>query len=175
MSAAAVAGFNLYFGKARCSRCHYLPLFAGTEGPSFDHAEFRITGVPDRSRAPKQLTRDWGRAGVAGVDAQPSNLHAFKTPTLRNIAHTAPYFSTGAYDTLEEVVEFYNQGGGPGQSYAVPNLDPILAQGPLGLTERERQDLLTFLREGLTDLSSTPVTPSVVPSGLIPGGVPREP
>ena len=126
MSNEAIAGFNLYFGKARCSRCHYLPLFAGTEGPAFDSIEFKITGVPARGSGARRLTSDWGRAGVAGVEPLPSNLHAFKTPTLRNIAHTAPYFSTGAYDTLEEVVDFYNRGAGPGQSYEVPNLDPIL-------------------------------------------------
>ncbi len=175
MSAEAIAGFNLYFGKARCSRCHYLPLFAGTEGPAFNSVEFKITGVPERGSGPRRLTSDQGRAAVPGVEPQPSNLHAFKTPTLRNIAHTAPYFSSGAYDTLEEVVDFYNKGAGPGQAYDVPNLDPILRQGPMGLSPREQQLLIIFLREGLTDLSTAPPLPAKVPSALIPGGVPREP
>jgi cytochrome c peroxidase len=174
MSAAAVAGFNLYFGKARCSRCHYLPIFAGTEGPSFDHTEFRVTGVPERDTTPRRLTPDPGRAGVLGVDPQPSVLHAFKAPTLRNIAWTAPYMHNGAFATLEQVVDFYDQGAGPGQGYAVPNLDPVLRQGPLRLSEKEKQELLTFLREGLTDLSAVPAVPAAVPSGLVVGGVPRK-
>lgn len=174
MSAAAIAGFNLYFGKARCSRCHYLPIFAGTEGPSFTQTEFRVTGVPERGVFPRRLTTDRGRAGVAGVEEAPSTLHAFKAPTLRNITYTAPYMHNGAFSTLEEVVDFYDKGAGPGQGYAVPNLDPVMRQGPLGLSDAEKQALLTFLREGLTDLSTLPIAPSAVPSGLVVGGVPRK-
>jgi cytochrome c peroxidase len=170
----AIAGFDLYFGKARCSRCHYLPLFAGTEGPVFDQTSFRVTGVPGLGPLPKELTSDPGRAGVAAVETQPSTLHAFKTPTLRNIAKSAPYMHNGAFATLEEVLDFYDQGAGPGQGYAVQNLDNVLKQGPLHLSESEKQSLLVFLREALTDLSMTPATPAAVPSGLVPGGVPRK-
>lgn len=170
MSAAAVSGFNLYFGKARCSRCHYVPIFAGTEGPSFTQTEFRVTGVPERGVFPRRLTTDRGRAGVAGIEEDPSTLHAFKAPTLRNIAYTAPYMHNGALSTLEEVVDFYDKGAGPGQGYAVPNLDPVMRQGPLFLSDMEKQSLLTFLREGLTDLSTLPVAPPAVPSGLPVGG-----
>lgn len=175
MSAEATSGFNLYFGKARCSRCHYVPIFAGTEGPSFTETEFRVTGVPERGPRPQRLTADPGRAGVAGIEPDPSILHAFKAPTLRNIAHTAPYMHNGAFATLEEVVDFYDRGAGPGQGYAVPNLDPVMRQGPLGLRAEEKHALLAFLREGLTDLSSVPAAPPAVPSGLPVGGVPRKP
>lgn len=175
MSVEAIAGFNLYFGKARCSRCHYVPLFAGTEGPDFAQTQFRVTGVPDQGDGPRHLTTDLGRGGVMGVDPEPSNQHAFKAPTLRNIAHTAPYMHNGVFATLEQVVDFYDKGAGPGQGYDVPNLDPVMLQGPIGLTRDEKATLLTFLREGLTDLSSTPQLPDAVPSGLIPGGVPRKP
>jgi cytochrome c peroxidase len=175
LSATAAAGFNLYFGKARCSRCHYVPLFAGTEGPAFAVTEFRVTGVPERGAAPPMLTTDLGRAAVAGVSPAASNQHAFKPPTLRNIAHTAPYMHNGVYSTLEQVVDFYDRGGGPGQGYPVPNLDPVLQAGPIGLSVAEKQALLAFLREGLTDLSSTPTPPPRVPSGLVVGGVPRAP
>lgn len=168
LSAQATAGFNLYFGKARCSRCHYLPLFAGTEGPGFVATEFRVTGVPERSGT--ELTVDVGRAGV---DDRAELRHAFKAPTLRNIAHTAPYMHNGAFDTLEQVVDFYDRGGGPGQGYAVPNLDFVLLGGPMGLSSDEKQQLLAFMREGLTDLSTMPTTPASVPSGLRPAGFPR--
>jgi cytochrome c peroxidase len=173
LSAEASAGFNLYFGKARCSRCHYLPIFAGTEGPSFDHTEFRVTGVPARGAVPRRLADDLGRSAVAGVEATPSVVHAFKAPTLLNIAQTAPYMHNGVFASLEEVVDFYDRGAGPGQGYAVANLDPVFRQGPLGLSDAEKQALLVFLREALTDLSSTPLLPPTVPSGLRVGGVPR--
>ena len=174
MSAEAIAGFNLYFGKARCSRCHYVPLFAGTEGPSFDRTEFRVTGVPERGADPPRLTPDLGRAAVAGVESAPGTLRAFKPPTLRNIAHTAPYMHNGAFATLEQVVDFYDRGAGPGQGYAVPNLDPVMSQGPLALSPPEKSALLLFLREGLTDLSALPAAPVAVPSGLPVGGLPRQ-
>ena len=62
----------------------------------------------------------------------------FKTPTLRGVALTAPYMHDGSLKSLEEVVAFYNRGGG-----ANPNLDPVL--GPLGLSKDEVRDLVAFL------------------------------
>jgi len=171
LSSDATAGFNLFFGKARCSRCHYLPLFAGTEGPSFVNTEFRITGVPERGKS--ELTRDIGRAGVEGLPEQDASglRHAFKAPTLRNIDKTAPYMHNGAFDTLEQVVDFYDRGP-DAAGYSVPNLDFVMQPGPLGLSREEKRQLLVFLREGLTDLSTLPGVPSSVPSGLPPGGTP---
>lgn len=169
LSADAKAGFGLFFGKARCSRCHYLPLFSGTEGPSFTSTEFRITGVPERGAAPLRLTTDPGRAGVEGVSG-PGLLHAFKAPTLRNIAYTAPYMHNGALTTLEEVVAFYVQCSAGKLPYAVPDLDFVLAQGPMQLSDAEQKQLVIFMKEGLTDLSQQPVPPSRVPSGLAVGG-----
>ena len=167
----AAQGFNLFFGKARCSRCHYLPLFAGTEGPSFVATEFRITGIPERGK--EQLTRDVGRAGVSGLpESEASELrHAFKAPTLRNIDKTAPYMHNGAFDTLEQVLDFYDRGP-EARGYTVPNLDFVMQPGPLNLSVDEKRQLLVFLREGLTDLSGLPGVPSSVPSGLAPGGTP---
>ncbi len=171
LSSDATQGFNLFFGKARCSRCHYLPLFAGTEGPSFVVTEFRITGIPERGK--EQLTRDVGRAGVSGLpESEASELrHAFKAPTLRNIDKTAPYMHNGAFDTLEQVLDFYDRGP-EARGYTVPNLDFVMQPGPLNLSVDEKRQLLVFLREGLTDLSSLPGVPSSVPSGLVPGGTP---
>lgn len=167
LSADAAAGFDLYFGKARCSRCHYVPLFAGTEGPGFVSTEFRVTGIPERGQ--RTLTTDRGRAMI---EPAPYFERAFKAPTLRNIEKTAPYMHNGALSTLEEVIDFYDRGGGPGLGYAVQNLDFVLVPGPMGLSESEKAKLLRFLREGLTDLSKTPQTPARVPSGKTPGGVP---
>ena len=63
----------------------------------------------------------------------------FKTPTLRGITKTAPYMHNGSFKTLEEVVEFYNRGGGTN-----PNLDPRIR--PLGLSADEMRDLVAFLK-----------------------------
>ncbi len=66
------------------------------------------------------------------------DIGAFKTPTLREIANTAPYMHDGRFATLEEVVEFYNKGG-----VKNPFLDPAIA--PLNLTAQEEQELIAFL------------------------------
>jgi cytochrome c peroxidase len=74
----------------------------------------------------------------------------FKTPMLRNIALTAPYFHNGGQLTLEQVVEFYNRGGDfPDGFDQIPLIDPNIV--PLGLTMQEKTDLVDFLRNGLTD------------------------
>lgn len=168
LSRDAAAGFDLYFGKARCSFCHYVPLFNGVEGPEFEETRFRITGVPERGIV--ELTKDLGREEFTH---DPRHRHSFKTPTLRNVAHTAPYMHNGAFDTLEQVIDFYDQGAGAGQPYIVDNVDARLRGGPLKLTALEKQQLLVFLRDGLTDLSRRPDVPARVPSGLPVGSLPK--
>jgi cytochrome c peroxidase len=67
---------------------------------------------------------------------------AFKTPTLREIARTGPYMHDGRLATLEDVVEYYDKGGTPN-----PQLDEAIFA--LNLTDEQKQDLVTFLKEGL--------------------------
>jgi cytochrome c peroxidase len=77
----------------------------------------------------------------------------------------------GALSTLEQVVDFYNDITNPQvRGYDVPAMDFVLALGPTNLSETERRALVTFLREGLTDLSKMPAVPAAVPSGLPPVG-----
>jgi cytochrome c peroxidase len=73
------------------------------------------------------------------VTKQEADRGKFKTPTLRGVALTAPYMHDGSLKSLEEVVEFYNRGGG-----ANPHLDPRIR--PLGLTADEQRDLVAFLK-----------------------------
>ncbi|HKD79147.1 MAG TPA: cytochrome c peroxidase [Candidatus Angelobacter sp.] len=73
----------------------------------------------------------------------------FKAPQLRNVALTAPYFHNGGQLTLEQVVEFYNRGGDFNTASENPIMDPDIA--PIGFTLQEKQDLVDFLRNGLTD------------------------
>ncbi|TAK11674.1 MAG: hypothetical protein EPO32_11280 [Anaerolineae bacterium] len=139
-------GLTLFRSAAlRCFECHETPTFASDT--------FRIVGVPDFPGLP----HDAGRAAVvaSGDDG------AFKVPTLRNIALTAPYMHNGVFTTLEEVIAFYSDGGG--RAHGQENVDPFL-QG-FELTDQETQDLIAFMY-ALTDESQLPDTPETVPSGL---------
>jgi hypothetical protein len=75
----------------------------------------------------------------------------FKTPQLRNVALTAPYFHNGGQLTLEQVVEFYNRGGDFNVVTELQIMDPDIEALGLGLTQQEKQDLVDFLRNALTD------------------------
>lgn len=137
-------GFNVFMGKAKCATCHFLPLFNGTAAPAFTSSESEVLGVlaaPDVH----QIDSDSGR--FVHVPLEPL-LFAFKTPTLRNIAKTAPYMHNGAYRTLAEVVDFYDTGGAAGIGIELPH--QTLPPDSLRLTVREKEDLLHFL-ESLTD------------------------
>jgi cytochrome c peroxidase len=134
--------------KTRCFECHGFPTLA--------NPDFKVIGVPDVAGQ----ERDLGRAEAAG--GKPYE-HAFKVPTLRNVALTAPYMHNGRFKTLPEVVLFYQKGGGRGQGLDLPNLDDKIRAYPL--TVEEQQDLVAFLG-ALTDESRLPEVPGHVPSGL---------
>lgn len=127
-------------GATRCFECHTAPTFASDS--------FRVVGVS---------SDDPGRAGVVADGA----TGAFKVPSLRNIALTAPYMHNGSLETLEAVVDFYADGGG--RLHGQENVD-VFVQG-FELTDQERLDLVAFMY-ALTDESNLPATPTAVPSGL---------
>jgi cytochrome c peroxidase len=139
-------GFNLFMGKAACGTCHFPPLFNGTQPPSYQEAEPEVVGVPARPLSkPAALDPD---PGVSAITQAALHRHAFKTPTMRNVAVTSPYMHNGVFRTLDEVVDFYNRGGGAGIGIALPN--PTLSPEPLHLRKQEKRDLVAFL-ESLTD------------------------
>lgn len=117
-------GLELFQGKARCDRCHF--------GPLLTDESFHNTGVAWRAGVPT----DSGRAIVTG---SLRDIGAFKTPTLREVTHTAPYMHDGSLATLEEVIDFYAEGGRPN-----PALDRLIR--PLRLRAEEKAALLAFLR-----------------------------
>ncbi len=127
-------------GATRCFECHTAPTFASDT--------FRVIGVE---------SDDPGRAGVV-ADGQPG---AFKVPSLRNIALSAPYMHNGSMATLDEVVTFYEDGGG--LAHGAENVD-VFVNG-FELTDQEHEDLVAFLY-ALTDESHLPAIPAGVPSGL---------
>lgn len=137
----AIKGFNLFMGKAKCATCHFIPVFNGSKPPRFYYVESEVIGVPaTASKKTSKLDSDSGRYLATGV---PIHLFSFKTPTLRNIALTAPYMHNGVYQTLQEVIDFYNKGGGKGLRIAPPNQS--LPFDNLQLSRKEKEYLVEFL------------------------------
>ena len=145
LSSDSRAGLDVFAGKGRCARCHIPPVFGGSRPPDFTVPVFSVLGVP---AAPGEhvLDADRGRAVVTG---RAQDEGAFKVPTVRDTGKTAPYFHHGRYATLEQVVDFYDQGGGRGLGMTVDNQDPEVR--PLHLSAEEKRVLLVFLREALDD------------------------
>ncbi|KQX15694.1 cytochrome-c peroxidase [Flavobacterium sp. Root420] len=139
-----VEGMNLFMGKAKCATCHFTPLFNGTVPPSYSKTEHEVIGTPNEASG-KKLSPDLGRYLY---NKMPQLIGAFKTPTVRNVAVTAPYMHNGVFKTLEEVVSFYNKGGGKGLGYEVEN--QTLPFDKLNLTVKEEQALVAFMKT-LTD------------------------
>jgi cytochrome c peroxidase len=140
-----VRGFNLFMGKALCGTCHFVPQFGGVR-PPYVGSEFEVLGTPVDT-AYSAISQDSGRFMVHPV---PEMLRAFRTPSLRNSALTAPYMHNGVFSSLTEVMEFYDAGGGAGKKLPVPN--QTLDAEPLHLTEQEKKDLIAFLRSLTEDI-----------------------
>jgi len=146
LSASQERGLALFRSAAtRCFECH--------TAPTFSTETFRVIGVPDIPG----MAHDPGRAGAVGdgVDG------AFSVPSLRNVALSAPYMHNGIFGSLEEVVQFYSEGGG--RETGVENMDPFVRG--FELSDQETADLVAFLF-ALTDESQLQEIPSSVPSGL---------
>lgn len=117
--------------KTKCFDCH--------RGPDFTDDQFKNIGLFDG-----YALKDSGRYLIT---RKKEDLGKFKTPGLRNIALTAPYMHNGMFQTLEEVIEYYNN---PGAFVLNPiNMDSTMG-APLGLNKQEKADLVAFLRT-LTD------------------------
>jgi len=145
MNAGQQAGFNLFVGKGKCATCHFIPLFNGTVPPEFSKTESEVLGIANNFHNKKTDT-DPGRGRFHGTVEQLQQ--AFKTPTLRNISKTAPYMHNGGYQTLQQVMEFYNEGGGIGLGFKVPN--QTLPSDKLNLTKKEMELIIQFMG-ALTD------------------------
>ncbi|WP_206052125.1 cytochrome-c peroxidase [Nonlabens xiamenensis] len=161
LTQAEINGFNLFMGKAKCATCHFAPVFNGTVPPDYLDTEIEHLGVPEKA--------DWENAiidsdpGRYTVFKTSSRKHFFKTPSIRNIALTAPYMHNGVYQTLEEVVKFYNLGGGYGIGITDQEFQ-TLPPDPLDLTEKEQSDLISFMKS-LTDArynSHTSINPKAL-------------
>ena len=145
MNTDELAGFTLFMGKAKCGTCHFMPLFNGNVPPAFLKIETEVLGVPAVNKAPYSIDADSGKYAV--IKSAPY-LHAFKTSTVRNAALTAPYMHNGVFTTLEEVIDFYNKGGGAG--LGIKSENQTLPADKLDLTKEEQKQLIAFI-QALTD------------------------
>ncbi|WP_238528026.1 cytochrome-c peroxidase [Aquimarina agarivorans] len=142
LTASEKNGFNLFMGKALCATCHFAPVFNGTVPPNLSDTELEAIGVPVKNDTMNaKIAADLGRYYLFNT---PERKHFFKTPTVRNAALTAPYMHNGVYNTLEEVVDFYNRGGGKGIGINLPN--QTLPFDNLNLTKSEQKDLVAFIK-----------------------------
>jgi cytochrome c peroxidase len=128
-------------GKAKCGTCHFFPIFNGTLPPWYSKSESEIIGVPSTT-AWKNARIDPDR-GRYEINKMNELLYAFKTPTVRNTAITAPYMHNGVYKSLNEVILFYQRGGGTGIGITLPNQS--LPFDTLVLSADDKDALLAFL------------------------------
>jgi cytochrome c peroxidase len=120
MDQAAKRGFALFNGKARCAECH--KGYALTDGSFHDIGSAKDSDVGRGRMFPKSVKLQY----------------AFKTPTLWDVARRAPYMHDGSEPTLKAVIDLYDRGG-----VERPSRSQLIR--PLGLTPREKSDLITFM------------------------------
>ena len=164
LSPQAQRGLALFEGKADCVQCH--------SGDLLSDGEFHNLGVPDnalifedpqRHITYRRFFRMFGVSeyvtmrddpGLYALTVDDADRGKFRTPSLLEVARTAPYMHGGVFESLSEVVEFYNAGGG-----SSPNKDAALR--PLGLTDSEAADLVAFLEslESPAGVEDTPELP----------------
>lgn len=156
---ASIKGFFLFTGKAGCSTCHVVTrhhaLFTDqlrhNTGSSFVKSGSSLSDKTRINLAPGIFAEVDNRdiqaygtppppdLGYYEISQNPEDRWSYKTPTLRNISLTRPYMHNGSLATLEDVVEFYNQGGMTNE-----NLSPLIK--PLGLSAEEKQSLVMFMK-----------------------------
>lgn len=151
-----IHGYNLFAGKALCGSCHFYPLFNGLVPPLYNDTEYEVIGVP-KDKNSNYIDEDEGRNSITKLYI---HHYAFKTPTVRNSTLTAPYMHNGAYKTLEEVIEFYNKGGGAGLGIAIDY--QTLPFDSLQLTKQEIKAIKAFMLS-LTDTVGLTKKPKTLP------------
>jgi cytochrome c peroxidase len=172
MSEGALRGMELFVGKANCIRCHNGALLSDEryhnlgvpKNPLYEQDPLRqialryqhyIRGVPEHVY--RTADRD---LGLYYTTKREDDKEKFRTPPLRYLVYTAPYMHNGVFETLEDVIDFYDDGGGD-----AANRSPLLE--PLNLTEDEKFDLLEFL-EALSGDEIRVSLPVLPPYEVIP-------
>jgi len=139
-------GLEIFNGKGRCTCCHW--------GPNFSDGRFHNLGThPDMAKP------DVGRYEVT---KNPKDMGAFKTPTMRDVGLRPPYLHMGNEKTIEDVIVFYNKGGGLKDK----NLDRMMI--PLGLSKGEIDALVAFLERAMTSLNPEVANVKPIPASEMP-------
>ncbi len=151
-------GAIVFFGKAACNTCHF--------EKNLGSMRFEALGVRDLYERGGLKTnendlRNFGRGGFTG---RAEDMFKFRTPQLYNMGDSGPYFHGGSKETLEEVVEYFNQG--IPENPRVPRHQLTTYLRPLGLSDQEKSDLVEFLRNGLRDPNLERYAPKEVISGM---------
>ncbi len=146
MNQEEIDGYNIFSGKAKCGTCHFAPLFNGNIPPWYTKSESEIIGVPASITWKNAvIDQDSGRYKLNRLNEL---MFAFKTPSLRNVDKTAPYMHNGVYKNLDQVVKFYELGGGVGIGINLPFQS--LPFDSLVLTSEEKKSIVAFMKT-LTD------------------------
>lgn len=157
LTAQEINGYNLFSGKALCGSCHFFPLFNGLVPPVYNDTEYEVIGVPESTNG-KTIDKDEGRLLVSNI---PIHQYAFKTPSIRNSHLTAPYMHNGVYKTLDEVLDFYNKGGGQGIGINIPH--QTLPFDSLQLSPKDMINIKAFILS-LTDTCGLTKKPKHLPA-----------
>lgn len=150
LSLEARSGYNLFMGKGQCGTCHFAPAFSGLAPPWFDDSESENLGILTHldTLNPK-LDSDLGKGRSSKVKERLKLYHGhFKTTSVRNVALTSPYMHNGSLKSIDEVLDFYNHGGGQGLGIEVAG--QTLSPNKLGLNKDEKDVIKAFL-VSLTD------------------------
>jgi cytochrome c peroxidase len=178
LSAQQVRGLKLFQGKANCIECHNGPLLTDQKyynlglSRAEEWSENGMAQITFRyEQYAKGVTEELYRkikddAGLYYRTKQKSDMGKFRTPPLRYTAYTAPFMHNGKFFDFDEVVEFYNDGGGSNEftdGTLAKNKTKLLK--PLGLTDGEKEDLVAFLESlsGPEIKISTPKLPRYAP------------
>ena len=173
LSGSAKRGLALFRGKARCIQCHNGSLLSDDDyhdigvpqNPAFEEDPLRqitlrfqhvIRGVPESVY--RKADRD---LGLYYTTKRKADRGKFRTPSLRELKYTAPYMHNGAFFELDEVIDFYDEGGGQDS-----NKSPLLKK--LGLSDEEKEDLLAFLESLSSDKPLLVQPPELPPYAAMP-------
>lgn len=144
-------GMNIFYGKGQCASCHFGPTYAGLVPPFYLESESEVLGVPDNAnKRIAKADQDIGRF-INLKQRTAFYRGSQKTTSTRNVKYTAPYMHNGVFETLEELIDFYNDGGGNGWGFNLKH--QTLASDKLNLSDKEKKNLIAFLNSLSSDVA----------------------
>lgn len=152
-------GALVFFGKGGCTNCH--------QGPALNDMRYVGVGVLDLYQSGYLVFRtgpyDKRNLGRGGFTGNPNDNYKFKIPQLYNLKNIGFYFHGSSKRTLEDVVDYFDKA--VPENPTVPKSQLSGSFKPLGLTDKEKADLVEFIKNGLYDPNIERYVPSVVMSG----------